>query len=252
MSYYFIFQSNRSPFDNVHLRRAFSAAFDRAAFVERELQGRGIPMKHLAPPGVFGAPPVDEVGVGYDLEFARSELELAGYPQCQGLPQIELFAWSAVDAFTEDTIRSLEENLGCPQGTIHFTSRAQGASESDIDWDILTVGWASDFPDEENWVGDNLYCENDSYFLDRECDEIDDLLIQAREETSSADRTALYRQIEEAFFGYDGSFPIAPIFSRIHYAANHTWLTRVQSVFGFERYYDWSIDMDAKGAALEN
>jgi oligopeptide transport system substrate-binding protein len=247
--YYFIFQSNRSPFDNVHLRRAFSAAFDRAAFVERELQGQGIPMKHLAPPGVFGAPPVDEVGVGYDLEFAHSELELADYPQCEGLPQIDFFVWSAVDDFAEDTFRSLEENLGCPQGTIHFTSRAQGASASDIDWDILTMGWASDFPDEENWVGDILYCENNSPHLERDCDEIDELIIQAREETASPDRITLYRQIEEAFFGYEGTFPIAPLFSRFIHAANHAWLDRVQSVYGYERYYDWSIDMDAKGAA---
>ncbi len=249
ISYYFVFQSNRSPFDNVHLRRAFSAAFDRAGFIDEAFQGLGIPMKHLAPPGVFGAPPVDEVGVGYDPAFARSELELAGYPQCQGLPQIECFAYSLSTKLSAESLRSWEENLGCPQGLIHITSLAGGVSASDVEWDILGIGWASDFPDEENWVGDILYCENDSAFLDRECDEIDDLLIQAREETASADRTALYRQIEEAFFGYDGSFPIAPIFSRVNYAANHTWLTRVQSVFGFERYYDWSVDMDAKLAA---
>jgi oligopeptide transport system substrate-binding protein len=249
LTYYFTFQSNRSPFDNVHARRAFSAAFDRAAFIDEAFQGLGIPMKHLAPPGVFGAPPVDEVGVGYDLEYARSELELAGYPQCQGLPPLEFYAWSASAELSTEAIKSWEENLGCPQGTIHFTSRTSGVSASDVDWHIIGTGWASDFPDEENWVDSILYCENDSAFLDRDCDEIDDLLVQAREETASADRIALYRQIEEAFFGYDGTFPIAPIFSGIRYAANHAWLTRVQSVFGFERYYDWSVDMDAKGAA---
>jgi oligopeptide transport system substrate-binding protein len=247
--YYFSFQSNQPPFDNVHVRRAFSAAFDRAAFLDETFQGLGIPMKHLAPPGVFGAPPVDEVGVGYDLEYARSELEMAGYPQCQGLPPLEFFAYSSSAELSPETIRSWEKNLECPPGTIHFTARTDDVSASDVEWDIMGTGWASDFPDEENWLGSILQCENDSPFLDRDCDEVDNLLIQAREETASADRIALYRQIEEAFFGYDGTYPIAPIFSKIQYAANHTWLTRVPSVFGFERYYDWSVDMDAKGAA---
>ena len=55
--FYIAFRMTKAPFDNVHVRRAFSAAFDRETFVAEVRQGQGLPMKHFAPPGIFGAPP---------------------------------------------------------------------------------------------------------------------------------------------------------------------------------------------------
>ena len=66
--FYIGFRMTKPPFDNVHVRRAFSAAFDRATFVETVRQGQGLPMQHFAPPGIFGAAPINEVGVGFDIE----------------------------------------------------------------------------------------------------------------------------------------------------------------------------------------
>ena len=37
-------------------------------------------MIRLTPPGIFGAPAFDEIGIGFDPEFARAELAAAGYP----------------------------------------------------------------------------------------------------------------------------------------------------------------------------
>jgi ABC-type oligopeptide transport system substrate-binding subunit len=247
---YLVFQLDRPPFDDVHLRRAFSAAFDRESFVEQELYGQGVPMIHLAPAGVFGAPPVDEVGVGYDPEFARSELGLAGYPNCRGLPQVEFVVWSGVYDFMESTVRSLEENLGCEPGTINFTSLTPGSEIPQSGWDILTMGWRSDYPDEDDWLGKILYCEDALWWHSRECNEIDELILQARQETAAADRIELYRQIEQAFFGYDGTYPIAPLYAPAQYVANQHWLERTQSIFNLEEYMDWSVDMQAKQEAL--
>lgn len=55
--FYISFRYTKPPFDDVHVRRAFSAAFDRATFVTEVRQGQGLPMRHFAPPGIFGAPP---------------------------------------------------------------------------------------------------------------------------------------------------------------------------------------------------
>jgi ABC-type transport system substrate-binding protein len=122
--YYAVFNQKKAPFNNIHLRRAFSAAVDRSALLSDILEIGGIPMIHLAPPGVFGAPPIAEVGLGYDLDYARAELEQAGYPGCQGLPQINYYALSGLAAqHGKEITRFWENALGCPEGSIQYQGR---------------------------------------------------------------------------------------------------------------------------------
>ena len=248
--YYVSFNFEKLPFDDVHLRRAFSAAFDRTNYVNEILQDRGIPMIHLAPPDVFGAPPLDEIGVGYDLDFARSELALAGYPDCQGLPKINFINLSQrIDKHADEMVRLWEEGLNCPEGTINY-QRIRDYSEL-VDWDLFATGWQSDYPDEDNWVGTILFCENHTLGnTKRSCNEIDELIVQAREEISASDRIELYRQIEEAFFGEYGTFPVTPIFSPYNYIASADWFEFVQyGTWPDHDYSNWSIDIEAKEAA---
>jgi len=251
--YFMIFKSDKPPFDNVHLRRAFSAALNRSVLINEIFQDGGTPMKHLAPPGVFGAPPVEEVGVGYNLEYARAELELAGYPQCQGLPIIYFAPYSTpystlIHEHAEEFARSWEEELECPEGTINYQGNIWDNNGELGEWDLLVSGWGSNYSDEENWVGTVLYCG--SNIVERSCNEIDELIVQAREEINASKRIELYRQIEESFFGEDGTFPIAPIYARVSNVAIADWFEYVQ--FDSRVYHDysnWRIDMDAKEAA---
>jgi oligopeptide transport system substrate-binding protein len=250
--WYFGFDTRREPFDNVHVRRAFATAFDNAAFVNENLQGQGIPMKHLGPAGVFGAPPVDEIGVGYDPEFAQAEMAAAGYPDCQGFAEVRLgLMESQYQYFTENIVRKWEENLNCPEGTIILPTSAASELFEDYIPDIFYGAWAGDYPDENDWVGEVLSCDRLIFMaVERTCNEIDDLIAQASIETKNSTRIDLYYQIEEAFFGTEGEFPIAPVFMAANYYGDHTWLERTQALPGREAFYNWTIDMDAKLEAL--
>ena len=240
------FNTEHPPFDNVHLRRALSSGLNRAGFLHEILLDRGTPMSHYAPPGVFGAPPVNEVGVGDDQEFARSELTLAGYPQCQGLPKTNFFV-SRFDKYAEGLARIWEQELECPEGTFNYSGLIWENWGKWGDGDLLIFGWINDIPDEEGWIG-SLHC--DGSFFKRSCNEIDDLILQVRNEISPSARIELYRQIEEAFFGIEGTFPIAPIYSPFRYIATHDWLYYVQSDYwGYDDFSRFSVDMDAKEAA---
>ncbi len=227
--YYAVFNYRKPAFSNLDLRRAFSAALDRSRFLDEVIKIEGIPMIHLAPPGVFGAPPVDQIGVGYDPEYAQTALALAGYPNCEGMPGINFYAFSGIaDTYGEEISRFWEDSLGCPEGTIKFKGSLQeifGNEGTVIDWDLIISGWGSDFPDQENWVGTLLACGEDKFFRsNRECNQIDDLMEEARVETTLSDRKELYWEIEEAFFGEDGSFPIAPLYTPNQYFAVRDWL----------------------------
>jgi ABC-type oligopeptide transport system substrate-binding subunit len=114
---------------------------------------------------------------------------------------------------------------------------------------MWTLGWGPDYADENNWVGDVLWCGNPGNRQKRECNEIDDLIETAREESDPETRIELYRQIEEAFFGPEGEYPFFPIFVRIAFVARHSWVDRTPALFGGEQLYNWTIDWDAKLAA---
>jgi oligopeptide transport system substrate-binding protein len=252
--FYAVFNQKKAPFNNILLRRAFSAAMDRSALLSDVLEIGGVPMIHLAPPGVFGAPPIAEVGLGYDLAYARAELELAGYPGCQGLPQIAFYAfsWTAAE-HGEEISRFWEEALGCQEGSIQYQGTFNLEEESEWDdWDLIITGWGSDFTDQENWVGTLLTCNNQLPIgSDWDCNQIDELIDQAAVETNIKDRVDLYLQIEEAFFGREGTFPIAPLYTPIRHFAIVDWFDLVRdSNFRGADFSKSRIDMDAKKTAL--
>ncbi len=256
--FYISFRMTKAPFDDVHVRRAFSAAYDRETFVAEVRQGQGLPMKHFAPPGIFGAPPIDEVGVGYDPDWAREQLALAGYPDCEGFPQVTLLGYSGQSTLNwiEFAQANWEKELGCSADLIQveqqdFSDLLVATKADDAEAPHMwTLGWGPDYADENNWVGDVLDCNIDTR-RHRECDEIDDMLEEARYESDPEVRKQMYRDIEDAYFGYEGDFPFIPIFLRIAFTAEHSWLSRDLALFGGQQWYTWTIDADAQAAAQE-
>ena len=255
--FFISFRMDKPPFDNVQVRRAFSAAFDRATFVAEVHQGW--PMKHFAPPGIFGAPPIDEVGVGYDPEYARRQLAEAGYPNCEGFSQVKLLGYSSQGTLNwiEYAQAQWEENLGCNTDLIQIEQRPfdelleATAADAPVEEapHMWTLGWGPKYADENNWVGDALWCESPDNRQGRTCNEIDDLIVEAREEPDPERRIKLYREIEDKFFGRGGEFPFFPIWVRTGFTARHTWLDRIPALFGGDQWYTWTIDWAAKQAA---
>jgi len=254
--FYIAFRMTKAPFDNVHVRRAFSAAFDRDTYITEVRQGQGIAMTHFAPPGIFGAPPIDEVGIGYDPDFARAEMEAAGYPGCEGFPTVTLLGYSgaATLAWIEFAQAGWSEVLGCDPSLIQVEQQsfADLLATTQLDDEeapnMWTLGWGPDYGDENNWVGDVLHCDLTTR-MRRTCNETDDLIIQAREESDPDTRIALYRQIEENFFGPEGEVPFFPIFVRIAFVARHSWFDRTDALFGGQQWYNYTVDVAAQAAA---
>jgi len=256
--FYIAYRMTKAPFDNVHVRRAFGAAFDRATYVAELRQGQGLPMKHFAPPGIFGAPPIDEIGVGFDPAYAAEQMALAGYPDCEGFPQVTLLGYSGEStlAWIEFAQAGWEQHLGCSADLIQIEQQSFAdlltATKADDDEapHMWTLGWGPDYADENNWVGDVLHCTN-AIRMKRECNEMDELIEEARFESDPEVRKELYAQIEEGFFGPEGEVPFFPIFLRIAYTAEHSWLDKVDALFGGDQWYEWTIDADAQAAATQ-
>lgn len=256
---YFGFAMEKPPFNDPDVRAAFSAAFDRETYIETTRQGQGLPMKHFAPPGIFGAPPIDEIGVGFDVEFAQAKLAEAGYPDCKGFPKFTLYAAAGQEVlkWIEMAQINWSEHLGCDPKLItleQFTFAELLAATDPGNADranIWTAAWGPDYADENNWVGDLLWCEVDSDLV-RDCSEVDDLIAAAKKETDPTRRVELYAEIEDKFFGEDGIFPIAPIFLRIDFVAVHSWFEFTPALFGGNQYYNYTLDAAARAGKPGN
>lgn len=259
--FYFGFAVNKAPFDNVNARRAFYAAVDRNAFVQEVRQNRGIPMIHFTPPGMFGAPPINEVGVGYDPEFARAQMAEAGYPDCEGFPNVEFVTYTGAGTWAEFLAASVERELGCDPNIMTIEQQEFSVLLETVDKNnppedrpnLWTLGWGPDYADANNWVNEVLYCEGQNDFT-RPCSEVDDLIIEAAQESDPEARIEMYYRVEEMLFGPEGVVPIIPLFLRLDYVLTKPWYDvpiETDGLFG-GAHWDWrSIDQEAQMAARE-
>ncbi len=256
---YFAFDYGKAPFDNVHARRAFSASIDRVKMVEEVAAGQGVPMIHFTPPSMFGAPPINEVGVGFNVEYAQAQLTEAGYPDCEGLPNIRILSTARRASAVEFLLAAVEEHLGCDPNIFtaeqvefsvqqELTSPQTPASDRPNIW---FSNWYADYLDSHNFVGDVLSCSVANRFL-RPCSEVDDLIAEAAAESDPGVRTQLYAEIEDLFFGEEGEFPFIPLYTPGAYVMYQPWYTGPFDSDGLSGGSHWdsrNVDMAAKLAA---
>jgi oligopeptide transport system substrate-binding protein len=260
---YFGFMYDKKPFDNVHVRRAFSAALDRNTFVSEVLIGRGLPIGHFMPPGIRGAVGINEIQVGdasnpgYDPEYAKSELALGGYPGCKGFPNFTILTGAAQDA--EYLQNALTTVLGCDQSIVNIEETEFTVLLQAIKPDVPTAqrpamfseSWGADYPDAQNWMFDVLSCKAENDFK-RPCSDIDKKIDLATHELDPQKRDQLYRDIETGFFAKDGEFPIVPLAVGTDISLVKPWYTgqfMTDGLFGGSHWDTRHIDQDAQTAA---
>ena len=71
-TYYYGFTTNKPPFDDVRVRRAFSQAIDRQSLIDNVLKGGQIPATSFAPQASLALPAPGQVGLGFDAAAAKA------------------------------------------------------------------------------------------------------------------------------------------------------------------------------------
>ncbi len=256
--FYLAYNFQSPAFSVPEVRQAFSWSIDRERLITEVHDDLARPMRHFAPPGVVGAPPIDEVGTGYSPDRARLAMDSSVFTDCRLLPPIKYMVSSSDLALQQaELLRDMwVEELGCNEEQIIIeqvqfgdllanTRPDAGENRPDL-WDL---GWVSYYPDENNWLRDVLHCTDSQNRQNRPCHSTDDLIRQANENIPIDERMALYRQIEREFFGEEAIEPITPLYVQADYVLSHGWVTYTPAHFGGEQFDTYFVDADVK--ALE-
>ena len=270
-TYYYGFTNTKPPFDDVRVRRAFSAAIDRQSLIDNVLKGGQVPATTFAPPGIFGAPEPGTLGQGYDPELAKASLEefLAEksltaenfsqeYDIVLGHNTLEAHARiaAAIQQMWKDTL-GVDVRVENQEWRVYLETTNKDTPVEDA-FHVWRLGWCADYPDENNWVHEVFNSEAGANNLRRNCADancsettgptrFDELTVQAGQASDPAERTTLYAEAENILANEEVAY--APIYHYTTVNVTKPWLTRNYPPLGGIDIYNWKIDMAAKMAA---
>jgi oligopeptide transport system substrate-binding protein len=190
----------KAPFNNVHVRRAFSLAIDRSILVSKYLHGEFAPAHGILPPGIPGYNPALK-GQTFNSAQARAELARAGYPHGKGLPPVTL-SYSSGDSGQQSAAPVLQRLWSTYLGVnVQLNPMEQGAYNNALtarNYQLAFISWGADYPDPQNFLSLQLQTgtgNNNGSFSDPTFDQLTkqaDTLVG-----NPARRYTLYRRAEQ-------------------------------------------------------
>ncbi|NPV84465.1 MAG: hypothetical protein HPY45_00465 [Anaerolineae bacterium] len=209
-SRFIVFNTRMPPFDNVLVRKAFSAAIHRQGVADfaKNLYGYDTaPLTTLTPPQVLGRDLYREVGIRYDLEQARFYLAQAGYPKGEGLPPVAFSLRSASGACDDPATPAIQlarylvsmwsqlgvdVSIDCYTDAQKFSEKRQAGA-----FQFFSYGWAADYNDPDNFLNTLFLSTSESnpgFFADARFDQ---LVQQAAGMNDPLERQRLYIEAEK-------------------------------------------------------
>ncbi len=255
-TYYYGFVNTKAPMDNDLVRKAFSYAIDRQTLIDTLLKGEQVPANSFTCPGIFGNVGGDpEVGLLFDPEKARQALADAGYPNGEGLPPITLMInqseahlqiAQAIQAMWKEVL-NVEVNLEQQEWAVYLGTLKPDSPDEDKPH-IFRMGWCADYLDANNWLADVLHSTSTSNYVRLLNPDFDALVEQAQVESDPDARAALYKQAEIVL--NNEVTAMAPIYFYTRVDLTKPYLNRIVNPLSMDHVWKWTIDWEAKMAAI--
>ena len=218
-TYYVCFQTQKAPFDDARVRKAFSLVIDRNYIVKQITQTGQVPATGFVPAGINDAAgasgddfrttggqymDVSEAAYQANCEEARKLLAEAGFEGGAGFPVVEYLYNTSENhkAIGEALQQMWQTELGV---TVNLTNQEWGVflqTRKDGNYSIARNGWIADYNDPmsflDMWLtgGGN----NDAQYSNAKYDE---LIQQAKSSSDPAERMKLMHEAEDILMGED-------------------------------------------------
>lgn len=209
MSVYFYWVNTKlPPLDNPTVRKALSAAIDRASLVKHVLRAGQIPSADIVPPGLGGYEGLHSPV--FDPERARALLREAGYGPDHPLPTITLrYNTSEGHRQTAEAVQAMwREHLGIHAEIENQEWKVFLKSLETRDFQLARYGWIGDYPDPFTFL-ELFGSHNGNNRSGWSSAKYDELLRSANLQRDPAARLAQLRAAEEIFAD---QLPVLPIY----------------------------------------
>jgi oligopeptide transport system substrate-binding protein len=210
---YLGFPTKEAPYDNPQVRQAISMSIDRQLIVDQVLNGLAEPSTDIVTPPIPGSRDDACTYCTYDPEQAKTLLEEAGVdPEGETLTYY-FNADAGHDQWVEAAARQVQENLG-----FDYELEAQEWAQylKFLDGQSFTgpfrLGWSLDYPSPENYIRPIVGTDGDSNYTGYSNPEVDDLVTQGDEATSTEEAISFYQQAGDVALE---DMPIIPMWSGV-------------------------------------
>jgi len=245
--YYYGFNVEKAPVDNVHLRRALSMAIDRQTLIDAILKGG------QKPAGMFSLPQFEasatqelypDLGVYSDKEGALAELDMYFADTgntLDSMPPITLaYNTSEAHAIIAQAVQQMwKDTLGIEVDVTNQEWQSYLDQLTNDAPQVWRLGWCADYPDPNNFLGDVFRSDSGNNHTNWGSDEFDALIDEAKVLSDTQARKDLYAQAEQILTWDDAV--MAPIYFYTKLSMISSDLIATPSTIGIERYDKWDL-----------
>lgn len=245
-SYYYGFNSELAPFDNVLARRAFSQAIDRDGITQNVLGAGETTAQFFALPNLVAAPTAEQypdLGIKTDLAAAQELWQQYLTETGQQASDINVTIFISESSLHSSIAQAIQQmwaeafGINIQIATSDFATYLETRGE----YQTYRAGWCFDYPDTHNFLYDatfhsDLLAENPTHWSNAEYDA---LLDAAFLETDVEVRRDLYAQAENILVNTEAA--IAPIYHYVTDDLTAEGITRTYSLITREYYEKWTV-----------
>ncbi|MCF5900949.1 peptide ABC transporter substrate-binding protein [Aeromonas veronii] len=212
-SYYYVFNTQRKPFDDPKVRKALSLAIDRETITDKILGQGQIAAYSFTPPIVDGfelKKPASQLQSKEErIKQAKALLAEAGYGPDKPLTVDILYNTNESHKKIALAVSSMwKHNLGVTATLNNMEWKTMVSALNEGDFGVSRYGWNGDYNDASTFLDimTSSSSANSGKWFNKE---YDTLLAKAHDSLDPAERNALYQQAEALI---DADAPIAPIY----------------------------------------
>jgi len=207
-NYFYRFNVNKKPFNDVRVRRALTLSIDRKSIIDNILKGGQLPALSIVPPNLSGYQ--SPKSFTENVMEAKKLLSEAGYPDGKNFPVTEIL-YNTNDSHKAVAVaiqQMWKKNLGINITLNNQEWKVYLDTTSRLDYQLSRGGWIGDYPDPNTFLDmwtsnsgiNNTGWGNKKY---------DSLIAKAAVSSSASSRLKILQQAEAILIE---ELPILPIY----------------------------------------